>query len=122
MDIQWDGSASLMRVIRFATAEDEEELVARGTLRELVGAVLEMAAAAQNGLLIRVAGNGWEEEYDADAIRELAARPEYTGAYGAFDTADLAADNDRAEAGDGPVAAHGPSGIPAQPPEPGERL
>ena len=121
MDIQWDGSASLMRVVRFATAEDQEELVARGTLRELVGAVLEMAPAGQDGLLLRAAGPGWEEEYDADAIRELAARPEYTGAHGAFDTVDLASDDDRAGVMAEAPAAHGPSGIPAQPPEASEQ-
>lgn len=121
MDIQWDGSASLMRVIRFATADDQEELVARGTLRELVGAVLEMAPEAHDGLLLRVAGSDWVEEYDADAIRELAARPEYTGAQGAFDTADLASDDDRAEMLAATPIAHGPSGIPAQPPEASER-
>lgn len=99
-DIQWDAQASLMRVTEFATADPQEELLARGTLLELVGAALEMPAARQDGLLLRAAGPDWVQEYDGDAIRELAARPEYTGAHGAFDTADLPEDPDRAEAGD----------------------
>ena len=91
-DIQWDSEASLMRVITFSTAEPQEELVGRGIVRELVGAFLEMEPAAQDGLMIRAAGTDWIQEYDADAIRELAARPEYSGGHGAFDTADLADD------------------------------
>jgi len=102
-DIQWDGPASLMRVTDFATADTQEELVARGTLRELVGQALEMPAEAQDGLLLRAAGPDWVQEHDADAIRELAARPEYTGAHGAFGTADLPEDPDRAEEADGPI-------------------
>ena len=81
-DIQWDGIASLMRVTSFATADPDEELVARGVRRELVGAFLEMPPADQRGLMLRAAGTDWLQEYDADAIRELAARPEYTGAGG----------------------------------------
>lgn len=96
-EIQWDAPASLMRVIDFATTEPQETLEAQGTLRELVGAVLEMAAPAQRGLLIRAAGEDWVQEYDADAIRELAARPEFTGAHGAFDSADLSDDPDRTD-------------------------
>ena len=84
--------------------------------------MLEMSPAAQGGLLLRAAGNGWDEEYDTDAIRELAARPEYTGAHGAFDTADLASDDDRAGVDGEKSAAHGPSGIPAQPPEASEEV
>ena len=92
-DIQWDAQASLMRVIPFATtAEPQEELVGRGVLRELVGAFLDMSPAEQGGLMIRAAGPDWLQEYDEDAIRELAARPEYTSAHGAFDTTDLADD------------------------------
>jgi hypothetical protein len=96
-DIQWDAPASLMRVTDFATADDTEELVARGTLHQLVGQVLDMPADRQQGLLIRAAGPDDVEEHDTDAIRELAARPEFSGAHGAFDTADLAEDPDRAE-------------------------
>ncbi|WP_116091986.1 hypothetical protein [Sphingomonas crusticola] len=88
-DIQWDSEASLMRVTPAATsAEIFEELVARGTLYELVGAFLELPPEQQDGLLLRAAGQDWTEEYDSDAIRELAARPEYIGVYGAYDTAD----------------------------------
>ena len=122
MDIQWDSGASLMRVRSFRTAEDDEEIVARGTLRELVGAVLEMDPAAQRGLLLRVAGADWAEEYDLAEIRELAARPEYTGATGAWDTADLASDDDRAEVRDETPVARGPSGTPAHPREATETL
>ena len=100
-DIQWDSQASLMRVTEYATADATEELVARGTLHELVGAVLEkMPAAQQDGLLLRTAGADWVQEYDTDAIRELGARPEYTSAHGAFDTADRPDDPDRAEMAD----------------------
>lgn len=99
-DIQWDSEASLMRVTAFATADTQEELVARGTLIELVGQALEMPADVQDGLLLRAAGPDWVQEYDGDAIRELAARPEYTGARGAYDTADLTDDPDRAGVAD----------------------
>jgi hypothetical protein len=112
-DIQWDSDASLMRVTTFATAEPQEELVARGTLHELVGQVLEMAPDEQNGVLLRAAGPDWVQEYDADTIRELAARPEYTGAHGAFDTADRPEDPDRAYEGDGPII-DGDVSAPAQ--------
>lgn len=94
-DIQWDSEASLMRVTAFATTqESREELVARGTVYELVGGFLELPTAQQEGLLLRAAGPGWTQEFDTDAIRELAARPEYTGARGAYDTADLPDDPD----------------------------
>ena len=99
-DIQWDGPAHLMRVTRFDTAEPAEELVAQGTLMELVGAVLEMGPAHERGLLIRATGPSWTQEYDEDAIRELAGRPEYTGALPQFDTARLREDPDRQEAKD----------------------
>jgi hypothetical protein len=96
-DIQWDSDASLMRVTTFVTTEPQEELVGRSTLRELVGAFLEMSVAEQEGLLIRAAGPDWIQEYDEDAIRELAAHPEYSSAHGAFDTADLADDPEASE-------------------------
>ena len=88
-DIQWDSGASLMRIITFSTTDPQEELVGQGVLRELVGAFLEMDPAEQEGLLLRAAGPDWIQEFDEDAIRELAAHPEYTSAHGAFDTADL---------------------------------
>ena len=99
-DIQWDGEASLMRVTTFSTADPQEALVARGTVRALVGVALEFVPDEQDGLLIRAAGSDWVQEYDEDAIRELAARPEYTAAHGAYDTADLPSDPDRAQVPD----------------------
>ena len=99
-EIQWDAEASLMRVTVFATADAQEALVARGTVLELVGMALEFAPDQQGGLMIRAAGPDWVQEYDEDAIRELAARPEYTGAHGAYDTADLPSDPDRAQVRD----------------------
>jgi hypothetical protein len=75
--------ASLMRVTALGTAgENHEELIARGALFELVGTVLEMPPAEQRGLLLRVASSDNTDEYDIDAIRELAARPEFTDLYG----------------------------------------
>lgn len=96
-DIQWDAPAHLMRVTRFTTAEPAEEVVGQGTLMELVGTVLEMAPDAQGDLLLRAAGRDWTQEFDTDAIRELAARPEFTGAMPRYDTAQLRDDPDRAE-------------------------
>ena len=97
-DIPWDSEASLMRVTNFRTTdESHEELIARGTVYELVGAFLETPTAQQNGLLLRAAGPGRVQEFDRDALRELAARPEFTGAHGAFDTADLSDDPDERE-------------------------
>ena len=94
-DIQWDSEASLIKVTPVDTANDSfEELIARGTLYELVGAFLELPPEQQEGLLLRAAGPDWTEEFDSDAIRELAARPEYTGVYGAYDTADPREDSD----------------------------
>lgn len=99
-DIQWDSPAGLMRVAIMATGGDAiEDLVARGTVRELVGAVLEMAPDEQEGLLLRATGPDWTQEYDSDAIRELAARPEFTAAHGADDTADRPDDEDSREVG-----------------------
>jgi hypothetical protein len=97
-DIQWDSEASLMRVTSFETNdESREDLIARGTVWELVGTFVELPPVQQQGLLLRTAGPDWVQEYDSDAIRELAARPEYTGAHGAYDTADLAEDPDARE-------------------------
>lgn len=97
-DIQWDSEASLMRVTNFATTPDSmEQLIARGTMWELVGSFLEMPLAEQRGLLLRAAGPDWTQEFDSAAIRELAARPEFTAAHGDYDTADLAEDPDAHE-------------------------
>ncbi|MDB5690861.1 MAG: hypothetical protein JWL91_2737 [Sphingomonas bacterium] len=96
-NIQWDSEASLMRVTTFSTTDPQEELVGRGVLRELVGAFLEMDPSGQEGLLLRAAGPDWIQEYDEHEIRELAARPEYSSAHGAFDTADLPDDPEASE-------------------------
>lgn len=94
-DIHWDHEASLMRVTPVETADDAfEEWIARGTLREMVGRFLELSPGQQDDLLLRASGPDWTEEYDSNAIRELAERPEYTGAYGAYDTAQPGEDRD----------------------------
>jgi hypothetical protein len=96
--IRFDAPASLMRAVEIETSGDaHEELIARGALFELVGTVLQMQPDAQRGLLLRVADADDTHEYDLDAIRELAARPEFTDAYGAYDTAARAEDPDRRE-------------------------
>ena len=97
-EVQWDSVASLMRVTNFATTdESREDLLARDTLCELVSLFLDLPHEQQKGLLLRAAGPDWVQEFDTDAIRELAARPEYTGAHGAYDTAGLSADRDAHE-------------------------
>ena len=73
-----------------------------------------MPAEQQANLLIRAAGPEWTQEFDVDAIRELAARPEYTSAHGAFDTADLPEDPDRAVVLD-VLAGTGPADTVRQP-------
>lgn len=86
--IRWNEEASLMRVTAFATTDSAEELVMRGTAYELVGAALEMTPDQQAGLLLRQTTAEDVLEYDADAIRELAASGDYTGAEGEFDVDD----------------------------------
>lgn len=86
-DIQWQAEASLMQVTEFATADSAESLVARGTAYELVGMALEMPPEQQAGLMLRQTSADDVLEYDAAAIRELAAHPDYTGTPGEFDTA-----------------------------------
>jgi hypothetical protein len=89
-DVQWDSDASLMRVTNFETTPDNvEELIARGTVHDLVGVFLEMPFSRQRGLLLRAAGSDWTQEFDSSAIRELAARPDYTGSHSGNDMADL---------------------------------
>jgi hypothetical protein len=97
-DIQWDSPASLMRVTDIETSgEAQEQLLTQGTLHELVGAFLDLSPEQQKGLLLRAAGPDWTQEFDTDTIRELAARPEFTGAYGDYDTAELSDDPDERE-------------------------
>jgi hypothetical protein len=86
MDIPWEHEGSMLR-----SAAAGEELVARATLHQLVGAFLEMNPEQQRGVAIRVAGPDWTCEYVDAEIRELAARPEYSGAFGRWDSA---TDND----------------------------
>jgi hypothetical protein len=105
MDIQWDSAASLMRVAAANTTDLPEELVKRGTVRDLVEEALGYPAEAQRGLLIRASGPDWSEEYDEAAIRELAAHPGFTGVEGADDTATLPRDQQTVE-----VAAAGAGG------------
>ena len=96
--IQWNDEASLMRVTPVRTAGDQlEELVARGTAYELVGAAIEMTPDQQAGLLLRQATADDVLEYDANAIRELAASGDYTGAEGEFDQDDGADGLDRGD-------------------------
>ncbi len=79
-DIQWDREAHLIR--RTGAGEEVE---AQGVVQQLVGAFLEMPADQQNGLTLRVGGEDLQE-YDASAIRELAAHPGFTGVYGDYDS------------------------------------
>ena len=78
--IAWDQEGSMTR----STAAGEE-LVMRGALRELVAGFLAMKSDEQRGVAIRVAGPDWTREYIDAEIRELAARPEYSGADGRAD-------------------------------------
>jgi hypothetical protein len=93
-DIEWEQEGSMTR----STAAGEA-LVMRGNLRQLVGNFLEMNADQQRGVAIRVAGPDWTREYIDEEIRELAARPEFTGAYGRYDSeSDADAPDERDEA------------------------
>jgi hypothetical protein len=76
-NIPWEHEASLLRMTSAG-----EEVVRRGLLHELVGGFLELPAERQRGLAIRASGPDWTREFDEWTIRELAARPEYTSAYG----------------------------------------
>jgi hypothetical protein len=100
-DIQWESAASLMRVTNIETSGDvQEELIAQGSLFELVATFLEMRPEQQSGLLLRAAGSDWTQEFDTDTIRELAARPDFTSVYSDDDDdddADLDEDPDERE-------------------------
>jgi hypothetical protein len=80
-DIPWNQEASLIR-----TTGAGEELVRHGILQQLVEGFLELAPDRQDGLLLRAAGPDWCREWDAAQIRELAAKPEATGAFGRWDS------------------------------------
>ena len=80
-DVPWDNQATLYRATAIGGEDDAfEEEVARGTVYELVGQVLEMPPEQQRGLLLRTAEADEVSEYDGDAIRELAAEDAFTGA------------------------------------------
>jgi hypothetical protein len=81
MDIPWDKDGSMLR-----SSAAGEELVARGVLHQLVGSFLDMGPEEQRGVAIRVVGPDWTCEYGDAEIRELAARPEYTGVAGRWDS------------------------------------
>ena len=81
-DIPWNHEASLIRT----TGAGDEELVRHGILQQLVEGFLELAPEAQRGLLLRAAGPDWCREWDEAQIRELAAKPEATGAFGRWDS------------------------------------
>ena len=88
-DIPWSHEATLVR-----TTGGGEQVEAQGILHQLVGAFLEMQPDQQRGLSLRAAGADWSREYDEATIRELAARPEFTGAEGFMDTAARPADEE----------------------------
>ena len=79
-NIQWDRQAHLIRPTGAG-----EGVEAQGTVHQLVGAFLEMPADQQRDLTLRVSGEDLQE-YDASAIRELAAHPGFTGVYGEYDS------------------------------------
>lgn len=83
MNIPWDSEACLVR-----NAGGGERIEERGDLHRLVGTFLEMTPQLQNGLAIRVSGDDWTREYSATDIRELAARPDFAGAFRALAAAD----------------------------------
>ena len=82
MDIPWEHEGSMLR-----STSAGEELVARGVLYQLVGSFLQMPPEQQRGVAIRISGPDWTHEYGDAEIRELAARPDSSGAFGRWDTA-----------------------------------
>jgi len=79
-NIPWDNQASLYRVSEVrGGGVHQDELVARGTLYELVGQFVEMSPQQQRGLLIRSADPNRSWDFDEDTIRELAARSDFAG-------------------------------------------
>lgn len=81
-EIPWNEKARLTRV-----AGPDEEMVGEGVLQQLVASFLELSPEQQNGVVLRASGPDWSREWDADEIRELAARPEATGIFGRWDGA-----------------------------------
>ena len=82
MEIPWNHQARLLR-----TTGAGEESVATGVLEQLVAGFLEHPPEQQNALVLRASGPDWACEWNAEEIRELAARPEFTGAFGRWDSA-----------------------------------
>jgi hypothetical protein len=105
MDIPWQHEASMLR-----SRPAGEELVARGVLHQLVGAFLELSPEQQRGVAIRVAGPDWTCEYIDEEIRELAARPEYGGATGRWDSLTDSDEPDSTEEASGVLIEEGISG------------
>jgi hypothetical protein len=105
MDIPWQHEASMTR-----NTGAGDELVSRGVLHQLVGAFLEMPAEQQRGAAIRVAGPDWTREYIDEEIRELAARPEFTGATGRWDSMTDPDEPDHDEQAQGLIVESGISG------------
>jgi hypothetical protein len=105
MDIPWEHEASLLR-----STPAGEEPVMRGVLHQLVGAFLEMAPEQQRGVAIRVAGPDWTREYVDAEIRELAARPEYSGAVGRWDSTTDPDEPDQSDEAGGVLIEQGISG------------
>jgi hypothetical protein len=97
-------------------------LVGRGILQQLIGTFLAMSAEQQRGVAIRVTGPDWTLEYGDAEIRELAGRPEFSGAFGRWaSAADSGHPSHRGEAGDG-LTEQGVSGSsPVEKLDPGER-
>jgi hypothetical protein len=80
-DIPWNHEASLVR-----TTGAGEESERHGILQQLVEGFLELPPERQRGLILRAAGPDWCREWDEAEIRELAAKPEITGAFGRWDS------------------------------------
>ena len=105
MDIPWEHEGSMLR-----SRPSGEELVMRAPLHQLVGAFIEMDAEQQRGVALRVSGPDWTCEYIDTEIRELAAKPEYTSAYGDYDSERDADEPDHSEAADPVLIEEGISG------------
>jgi hypothetical protein len=104
-NIPWEHEASLLRMTSAG-----EEVVGRGVLHQLVGGFLELPPERQRGLAIRASGPNWTREFDEWTIRELAARPEYTSAYGGADSKSDTAGPDFSGAPEERLAEAGASG------------
>ena len=105
MDIPWEDEGSMLR-----SSPSGEELVMRAPLHQLVGAFLEMDPEQQRGVALRVSGSDWTCEYVDSEIRELAAKPEFTGGYGGYDSARDRDEPDHTEAADPVLVEEGISG------------